>query len=350
MKKLIIFTLFISISVLVKAQDPHFSQFFASPLTLNPAFTGKFDGSLRLVANYRNQWPSIPNAYITEAGSVDFSILRSKMGNNVLGVGFSGLSDQSGNGALKLNYGSMSLSFHKSLDASGYNTIGAGFQGTYTSILIDKSKLTFEDQLSTTGFTLPTGETFTSGTNKSYWDVAAGILFSGSSDGVNNYYAGVSMYHLNQPNTGFYAANTSSPLSGFTPNGWKLQPRTTANVGGSTPISQTLTLSAAGMYQIQNNSTETVIGAALSANVNQSDDVDDDGSNDVNVYVGSWVRLGDAVIPYAALEFSGLRIGASYDVNISKLNKATLGQGGVELSLIYIYKSPADSKIPCPKF
>src|ERR1700749_2248549 len=116
MRKLFAFVCIVFLAASASAQDPHFSQFFASPLTLNPAFTGKFDGSLRLIANYRNQWPSIPNAYITEAGSVDFSILRTKMGNNVLGVGFSGLSDQSGNGALKLNYGSLSLSFHKSLD------------------------------------------------------------------------------------------------------------------------------------------------------------------------------------------------------------------------------------------
>ena len=349
MKKLNVFIFVLFISVLAKAQDPHFSQFFASPLTLNPAFTGKFDGQYRLAANYRDQWPSIPNAYITESGSIDMSILKSKMGNNILGLGFSGLSDQSGNGALNLNYGSISVSFHKALDGEGYNTIGAGFQGTYSSIGVDKSKLTFEDQLGSTGFTLPTGETFTNGTNKNYMDIAAGLLFSGSTDGVNNYYAGVSMYHINKPNTGFYVLNSGN-AAGFKPAGWNLLPRTTVNAGGATPISQTLTLSGAGMFQIQNNSTETVIGGALCANVSRSDDVNDDGTSDVNVYLGSWVRIGDAIIPYMALEFSGLRIGASYDINTSGLNKATLGQGGMELSLIYIYKAAGESPVPCPKF
>ncbi|HOA38555.1 MAG TPA: type IX secretion system membrane protein PorP/SprF, partial [Flavihumibacter sp.] len=37
----------------LKAQDPHFSQFFASPLTLNPAYTGKFNGTVRVSGNYR---------------------------------------------------------------------------------------------------------------------------------------------------------------------------------------------------------------------------------------------------------------------------------------------------------
>ncbi|RYG43948.1 MAG: type IX secretion system membrane protein PorP/SprF, partial [Chitinophagaceae bacterium] len=69
-----------------------------------------------------------------------------------------------------------------------------------------------------------------------------------------------------------------------------------------------------------------------------------------NVYLGSWMRLNDAIIPYIGLEFGGLRIGASYDVNISSLKAATNNRGGSEISIIYI-KKPAEMKgIPCPKF
>ncbi|MFZ9207484.1 MAG: type IX secretion system membrane protein PorP/SprF, partial [Sediminibacterium sp.] len=55
----------------VSAQDPHFSQFFASPLTINPALTGKFDGKYRITSNHRNQWPTINNAFITTTASFD---------------------------------------------------------------------------------------------------------------------------------------------------------------------------------------------------------------------------------------------------------------------------------------
>ena len=144
MRKLFIFAVTLVISFSLKAQDPHFSQFFASPLTLNPAFTGKFDGQVRLAANHRDQWPSIPKAYVTTSASVDFSILKNKVPEgDVFGLGFSGLSDQSANAALKLNYGSVSLSYHKALDENGYNTIGAGFQATYSSAILDFSKLRF---------------------------------------------------------------------------------------------------------------------------------------------------------------------------------------------------------------
>src|SRR6187402_3812239 len=105
MRKLLVCFCALITSQAVKAQDPHFSQFFASPLTLNPAFTGKFDGQLRLAANHRDQWPSIPKAYVTTSASVDFSILKKKVGEyDILGIGISGLSDQSADNALKLNF------------------------------------------------------------------------------------------------------------------------------------------------------------------------------------------------------------------------------------------------------
>ena len=117
MKKALLAALFITAVSAAKAQDPHFSQFFASPLTLNPAFTGKFDGSWRLAANHRDQWPSIPKAYVTTSASLDFGILKGKIPDgDVFGIGISGLSDQSADAALKLNYGALSLSYHKALD------------------------------------------------------------------------------------------------------------------------------------------------------------------------------------------------------------------------------------------
>ncbi|MES1226414.1 MAG: type IX secretion system membrane protein PorP/SprF, partial [Bacteroidota bacterium] len=60
MKKLICaMSLCLLLGTAALAQDPNFSQFFASPLTLNPALTGKFDGVYRVAGNYRNQWPTI---------------------------------------------------------------------------------------------------------------------------------------------------------------------------------------------------------------------------------------------------------------------------------------------------
>jgi len=333
MKKAIsIFTFFLMLGTL-KAQDPHFSQFFASPLTLNPAFTGKFDGTWRLAANHRDQWPSIPKAYVTTSASVDFGILKKKIPKgDVFGVGFSGLSDQSADAALKLNYGSVSLSYHKALDEDGYNTIGAGFQGTYSSAVLDRNKLTFEDQLTQNGFTNPTLETFSNGTGQNYMDLNAGILYSGSSNGVNNYYLGVSVYHINKPSLSFIDKT------------WNLASRITIHGGGAFPISENLMFNTSAIYQMQNKSSEIVLGGAVSALLNG------DETNPTSVYFGSWLRVGDAIIPYLGIEINGLRIGASYDINTSNLKAATASRGGSEFSIIYI-KRPAEIKgVPCPRF
>lgn len=318
---------------LAKAQDPHFSQFFASPLTLNPAFTGKFAGSWRIAANHRDQWPSIPKAYVTTSASLDFPILKSKIpDNDVFGIGISGLTDASANNILKLNYGSVSMSYHKALDENGYSTIGAGFQGTYSSLNLDVTKLTFEDMLTQNGFTGTTSDILTNGSNQSYFDINAGLLYSGSTNGENNFYLGASMYHINRPKVGFKDKN------------WYLSGRISLHGGGSFPVSDILTVHSSLIHQIQNKASETTVGVALAANVNQ------DVENPTSIYIGSWVRFNDAVIPYIGLEFGGLRIGASYDFNISTLKAATASRGGSEFSIIYI-RRPAEYKgIPCPKF
>jgi hypothetical protein len=61
---LVLLTLNLQPSTL-KAQDIHFSQFSFSPANLNPAYTALFDGDVRFVANYRNQWFTVPVNYNT---------------------------------------------------------------------------------------------------------------------------------------------------------------------------------------------------------------------------------------------------------------------------------------------
>jgi type IX secretion system PorP/SprF family membrane protein len=333
MKKSLIIAVALLACIASQAQDPHFSQFFASPLTLNPAFTGKFDGTWRLAANHRDQWPSIPKAYVTSSASIDFGILRSRIPDtDTWGIGLSGVTDASANNILKLNYGSVSMSYHKSLDEDGYHQIGAGFQGTYSSVGVDVTKLTFEDMLTQNGFTGVTSDILNNGNNQSYFDINAGLLYSGSTTGYNNFYLGASMYHINRPKVGFKDKN------------WYLVGRVTVHGGGYFPLNDQLTVHASAIHQIQNKASETMIGGALAYSLNG--DVDKPSS----IYAGTWMRFNDALIPYLGIEVAGLRIGATYDFNISGLKAGTQSRGGAEISIIYV-KKPVETKgIPCPKF
>ncbi len=318
------------------AQDPHFSQFYSSPLTLNPAFTGKFDGTFRFAANYRNQWPSIDHAYETGTASVDFHLLPGKISErDTWGVGFMAYTDKSANAAVTYNYFSASTAFHKGLDEDGYSQIGLGFQATYSNMLINTSKLFFESQLTPTGFDpfKPTGETFNSSTlNSNYVDVNAGLLFTTSKTDRDNFYAGVSVYHITRPKQTFTGAL------------YLLDPRATFHAGGYFPAGDITTIHLSALYSTQAQAHETVLGGAVEFAVSQ------DYDNPVSFYAGAWVRLGDAMIPYIGLEYGQFRFGTTYDINTSNLKTASESRGGIELSIIYIAKKAGSKGLPCPKF
>lgn len=322
-------------SIVGFAQDPNFSQFFSSPLTLNPAFTGKFFGSYRFAANYRNQWPGINNAFTTATASVDFQILKNRIADNdTWGIGFSGLSDQSAAGAVRFNYGSFSTAYHKGLDEDGFHQLGAAFQVTYSNMFIDVTKINFEDQLTTLGFTGVTSEVFNSSTLRSnYVGVNAGLLYNGSTNDRNNFYFGVSMYHINRPAQQFTGAN------------YLINPRTNFHAGGYFPAGENNTLHLSATQMFQGGASQTMIGGALQVTPTNNDPI-----KPLSMYFGAWLRVNDAIIPYIGIEFDDIRIGATYDYNYSSLRTASQNRGGIEISLIYIRRPSTDRPINCPKF
>jgi type IX secretion system PorP/SprF family membrane protein len=252
------------------------------------------------------------------------------------GVGILGFADQAGDGVLKTNSAALSVAYHKSIDENGFNQIGAGFQGGFVSKRLDVTKVTFEDQLTTSGFTGPTSEIFSGKqVSVSYFDVNAGIFYNGTSNGYNNYYFGASMYHINRPQESF----EGDPY-------FLLNPRVTLQGGGKIPAGQMNYIHFSANYSIQAKAHNAIMGGAYALNVNGDQD------NPTIVYMGSWFRFGDAVIPYVGLEFGDLHIGATYDINVSSLKPGSNMRGGAEISLIYI-KKPSDpnaKKLNCPKF
>lgn len=338
MKKILLtLTVCVAMMRVVSAQDPNFSQFFASPLTLNPALTGKFDGVYRVAGNYRNQWPTINNAFVTKTASFDMGILKGRLPDiDQLGVGVIGFTDRAGDGVLVTNAAGLSVAYHKGLDENGYHQIGAGFQGTYVNKRLDITKVVFEDELTPLGF-VPgtTGEIFTNKQiNVSFVDVNAGVLYNGSTNGYNSFYIGASMYHINRPKESFQGGQ------------YLLAARTTIQAGGKIPVGPYNYMHFSAIHSIQAKARNTVAGGAFSYNVNSNEE------DPVNVFIGAWYRFNDAAIPYIGLEFSGIHIGATYDANTSSLKPASNTRGGMEISMVYI-KRPSDpnaKKLNCPRF
>lgn len=324
------------LSAVTYGQDPHFTQFFASPLTLNPAFTGLFDGDYRMTANYRSQWPSVNNAFMTATASVDMAVLQKKLPEyDRWGVGLLALNDRSGNRILDNSHVTVSTAYHKGLDENGYHQITVGFQGTFTSKTLDISRANFEDELTAVGFTGVTSEIFSSSRMQiNYFDMHAGLLYSGSTNGIDNFYLGLSTYHVNRPNESFLGGS------------FILEPRVTFHGGGYFPFHGNKTFHVSMLHQRQAGAFETIAGAALSSDINHNP------YNPINLYGGLMYRLGDAVAPYVGIEFSSFRLGYSYDINTSAFKTASNRRGGNEISLIMV-KKPVDQalkKLHCPKF
>lgn len=340
MRKFLLLILCVVLVKAVAAQDPNFSQFFVSPLTLNPALTGKFNGDFRIAGNYRDQWPEISKAFITSTISFDLPILRGRLSElDTWGVGIMAMTDKTANGVLSSNYISFTTAYHKGLDENGLHQIGVGFQGTYADKRLDGTKLDFLDELDANGgFTGNSEEPIDDQQlNVNHFDFSVGALYNGSTDGYNNFYAGVSAYHVNKPKESF----TGNLF-------YQLNPRITVNAGGAIPLgdrSRTIYLSS--LFSNQAGATNIVIGGAAGFLLNGDED------NPTNFYAGAWTRfnnVNDAIIPYIGMEVGGFRFGASYDVNISALKTASQSRGGIEISLIYIKRPPGYKSMSCPRF
>jgi len=336
-------TALICVAAFAKAQDANFSQFFASPLTLNPALTGKFDGDFRVAGNYRNQWPTINNAFTTYTASFDIGIMKNRIPEfDQFGIGVMAFSDKAASGILQNNYIGASISYHKALDENGFNQLGAGFQATYASkqLNVYRKDVYFLDQLRANGFTGATAEVFDGqNLNLSYFDINAGVLYTRSTDGNNNFYVGASMYHITRPQES-HIKEAPRDLAYYLPS------RLTLQAGGFVPVNEYDAFHFSAIHSRQAGAVNTTLGGAFMKNVNANPE------SPTNVYLGSWFRFGDAVIPYIGLEFNSLRIGYTYDVNISSLKPGSNMRGGTEISLIYVkpYVDPNRRKLNCPRF
>jgi type IX secretion system PorP/SprF family membrane protein len=187
----------------VQAQDPVFSQFFAAPLELNPAFAGNTEGG-KMALNYRNQWPLINQAYVTYAASYDqfFPYLNS-------GFGLMVLADNAGQGLYKTTDISAFYAYHLKLNKT-FNA-RLGIEAGWINTRVDWAKLIFLDQIDPEfGAVSPGGLPYPSdeippetGNDVSVFDVSAGLLIFNE-----QFYGGISLKHLNTPQISFLQSNT----------------------------------------------------------------------------------------------------------------------------------------------
>ncbi|WP_116124253.1 PorP/SprF family type IX secretion system membrane protein [Lewinella sp. IMCC34183] len=336
----------------VRAQDPQFSQTFASPATLNPALIGLFPGRYRVVINHRSQWGQVlQNPFSTSAFAADFhyDFHPKRRSSDGFGAGVVFLNDRMGEVDFSTNQVMLGGAFHKRLDARGETTLSAGLQGGVVQRSLGYGDLTFDDQFDgTTGYLPALGAEVLPENSVSFGDFQLGLNYSHVPQSRTAVFAGVALHHVTQPEQSFYASATAGTDVEVTNT---LYSRYSAYVNFRIPVNLTTQLSPRAYYVVQGPHALALLGSNLRLLV--------DDSNGTALHFGVHARaaLGDAGyrldsgVGFVGLEVSDFLFGFSYDGGIGNSSRGdNRRRSAFELSASFIGLSEDDAAVPCPKF
>jgi len=301
-----------------QAQDPAFSQFYAAPLQLNPAFAGNTYAP-RISLNYRNQWPSFNDAYVTYAASFDQFIEPINSG-----IGLMIQADDAGQGVYKTNSVSGIYSYRLQVDREFF--IKFGMEAGFTQTTVDWDQLVFLDQIDpVNGPTNPTEEVRPENLSNTYLDIGAGMLAYS-----RYFYGGVSVKHLNTPDESFLDGDENLkeglPLRLTVHGGTEIRLRQGNNRQGPAFISPNIMLIKQGDFGQINAGAYASTGA---------------------FFAGAWYRYAwsnaDAAIALVGVQHSIFKIGYSYDFTVSGLSQPGTG-GAHEISLTINFENSDEFK------
>ena len=312
--------------MLAFGQDIHFSQFNASPLNLNPALTGVFDGDYRFIINERSQWSSITIPYKTYSGSFDMQLPTESyhikhLPKGIWGLGIVINNDKAGDGILNTTEAKISLSYTGKISKDSSQFLSFAIQPGIINKSINYAALQFDEQWDGDAYNanLPTGENFQRNSITCF-DIGIGMRYHYQIKPRNTITAGFAYTHFDAPLETFIANNNAI-----------LSPKFAFHANAQFMVTDKIDILPSLLWEHQNTFTETVLGATGKYII--------DPERNTNFYLGIYMRLGDAIIPTISMDYNAFTVGLSYDVNTSQLKAASGGQGGLEISVIYILKN-----------
>lgn len=311
------------------AQDPEFTQFYANPLYLNPAFAGA-SRCPRFVLNYRNQWPGITGRFITYSASYDQHVDALSGG-----LGFLVTHDEAGFGYGNQSNGTIMYTtrfngmYAYQLNVTRQFTFKAGFQFSYQQKKVDWDKLHFGDMIDPRrGYVFNTLEPFQQNPQKSTLDISAGILGF-----TREVYAGVAVHHLAEPDESLMGGQQAKLPMKYTVHAGAVIP-----IGGFDPRGAESSISPNILYMKQQDFQQLLLGLYV---------------NKGSIVGGLWYRGKlDAFIALIGFQQGVFKAGYSYDVTVSRLSNATAGSHEVSMTVQFECR-PKKKKfrtISCPSF
>jgi type IX secretion system PorP/SprF family membrane protein len=327
---LFLILLVVACSFQVKAQqDVHFSQFYYSPVGINPAAAGVMKGDMRAVAVYRNQWASVSTPFTTISASFDSPIKPRNMEKNFLGVGVHLNRDKSAmTGFTNLD---VNTSFSYSMDlGSRYQKphyLSFGLNVGMVNKSFNAGNALWDSQWNGEVFdsSLPDGEILRLGRiSKGNISVGAGALWNYAFDLKKRYYLGAAMFHFNRPNVSLIEGSTDKLYRRFAfSSGFEF---------GDKDRITTFKPNVVAVIQGPNN----FINIGADVNFDLTDRTSYTNYKNYMAFgLGLYHRMFDAIMATASFTYSDVKFGFAYDLNISRFNVATGGTGAFEIVLIY---------------
>lgn len=355
MKKLVLANSFLGVQIALLcllfntsfAQDLHFSQYTQTPSLVNPALTGSTH-TLRASVIYKDQWRGVTVPYKTYGASFEMKFKASnweksdenktkayKKSFSRLAGGLSFYNDKAGDGNMGTSQVNLSLASFVPINVK--NSLSVGLQTSIVQRKVDFSKLIFPDQYNGTAYdpNMSNGEDASS-QSFTYPDIAAGFNWSyGYSEkamAANNSFkanAGVSLYHVNRPKQRFLTGSNE-----------RLSPKLVLHGDFILGLKNTnVALAPSYLVQLQGPNTEILVGMMYKYYFKE--DSKYTGFIKQSAFgLGAAYRNLDALIVSAQVEFGQYAIGFSYDLNTSKLTRASTGRGGPEIFLRFVTPNP----------
>ena len=326
MKKFYISLLFSLTVLAATAQDIHYTQFYNTPLTTNPALTGVFNGQYRIGAIYRNQWFSAVNSgffnspYQTPSISFDMPFILKN--GDAVGVGAFVLYDEAGAGSISTFTGQISGSYIKHIGAK--HQISAGVQVGFTQTKLSAADQKFASQYQNNEFTnASSGVSLLPNVN--YVNLNVGLLYFGKLTNTISLYLGGTIFNTAVPKVNLVADQNKETL----------ELRGNVSGGMDFTLGRRYHILPSVLWMRQSTANELNTGLGFGYDINLRTSITLGIYNRVNDLVDAY-RHADAAILYAGFQVKGFKLGVSYDFTVSSLSNGNSGTGGLELSLMYI--------------
>lgn len=330
--KCLVLSVFLNLGL--SAQDIHFSQFLKAPLELSPALTAASDWDVRMGANWRQQWASVPVNYQTFGGFYDQKMDVKLLRRGYVGIGASFIHDQAGDSELSWTQLGLRLAYHYPIDRelmlSGGVNLDVG-QRAFRS-----EQLQFADQYNGEFFAPDqlSAEQFAQ-QSAGYASQGIGLNLkrkSGRSRSFGN--VGFSLNHLNTPSIHFLDDNVLD-----------LPVLITSYTNGVFEMSDEWDVKIQAYWAHQGAYYEVMVGGGGRYHL------DMDGEN-LMLGIGVQYRWKDALIFQVEGSYEQWHWGLSYDINVSDFTVATQGRGGLELAVHYylLKAKPPEEFKSCPVF